>query len=142
MKKDGVTKLDSIGEIFINIHSLFKEPKKSKREPVNFESCDPSEHFDKNSAMFIHDLLYISGPISHKELIEILKIVFGNKILNKVKTLLALLVSFDSIERNSEGLYRSKLKKTYFDYRFDIGEIIATFRNHLLKKYPERIYGY
>ncbi|MCI4188494.1 retron St85 family effector protein, partial [Dickeya dianthicola] len=142
MSPNGVYQRDAIGDTFYSLYELLKEPLKAKISSINISSCDPSKHFDKNVAMFLHDLVYISGPILHKELIEILKIIFGKEKFNKITHLLAILTAFESIERNKLGLYRSKLKTTYYEYRFDIDNIIAIFRNYTLKNYPDRIYEY
>ncbi|WP_444901485.1 retron St85 family effector protein [Microbulbifer sp. SSSA007] len=143
MSRDGVTNRDAIGDTFHQIYELFKDPIKSTGKAVDLDSLNPSKKFDKKSAMFIHDLIYLSGPILHKELIELLKLIFGrDNSYNKVTHLLAILSSFESIERNKQGLYRSKLNKTYYDFRFDISKYISTFRNYALKGYRERLYAY
>tara|TARA_R110001592_G_scaffold58129_1_gene176422 strand:- start:1588 stop:2505 length:918 start_codon:yes stop_codon:yes gene_type:complete len=142
MDKDGVTNRDAIGDTFHQIYNLFKEPIRSKRKSVNLVSLNPAKNFDKKSAMFIHDLIYLSGPILHKELIELLKLIFGDDSYNKAAHLLAILSSFESIERNKKGLYRSKINTTYYDFEFDTSKYISTFRNYTLKDYPERIYAY
>jgi hypothetical protein len=142
MSSDGIHKKDAIGDIYNDIYQLFKDPVKVKRKPLTIDMCDPSKCFDKTTAMFIHDLIYLSGPILHKELIELLILVFGDKAFNDVKHLLAILTSFDSIERNKASLFRSRRKDTYFNYLFDLTKIISMFRNYTLKLYPERIYEY
>lgn len=142
MSEDGVTNRDAIGDTFHQIYELFKEPIRSTGKAVDLDSLNPSKIFDKKSAMFIHDLIYLSGPILHKELIELLKLIFGKENFNKVTHLLAILSSFESIERNEKGLYRSKLNETYYDFRFDTSKYISTFRNYTLKDYPERLYAY
>ncbi len=142
MREDGVKNRDAIGDIFYQIYELFKEPIRSTGKAVDIDSLNPATKFDKRSAMFIHDLIYLSGPILHKELIELLKLVFGDNNYNNATHLLAIPSSFESIERNEDGLYRSRLKNTYYDFRFDISKYISTFRNYALKKYPERLYEY
>lgn len=142
MEDNGVHKRDAIGDTFHQIYELFKDPLKPKKKVVSLDSLNPAKNFDKNSAMFIHDLIYLSGPILHKELIEFIKLIFGKDNFNKVTHILAILTSFESIERNGSGLFRSKLTETYFEYRFDISNLICTFRNYALKKYPERLYAY
>lgn len=142
MREDGVLNRDGIGGIFFNLHELFKEPVKPMAKAIDFDSLDPSKNFDKYSAMFIHDLIHMTGPLAHKEIIELLIKIFGNLAFNKVVHLLAILSSFESIERNKNGLYRSKLKGTYLEYRFDSDILVSTFRNYVLKSYPERLYGY
>jgi len=142
MRNDGVVKRDAIGDTFNQIYELFKDPIRSTGRAVDLESINPANNFDKKSAMFVHDLIYLSGPILHKELIELLKLVFGDDSYNKAAHILAILSSFESIERNADGLYRSKLGGTYYDFRFDTSKYISTFRNYTLKLYPERLYAY
>ncbi len=142
MSDDGIFKRDAIGQIYNQIYELFKNPIKSKDSTIDLDSCDPSKKFDKNVAMMVHDIIYITGPVLYKELIEVLKIVFGNSKFNNVKPILAILSSFNSVERNQNGLYRSKRNSTYYDYRFDLDNVISMFRNYMLKKYSERIYEY
>ena len=142
MRQDGVQNRDAIGDTFSQIYELFKERTKSTRKAVSLDTLNPANNFDKKTAMFIHDLIYLSGPILHKELIEILKLIFGYANFNKVTHLLAILSSFESIERNANGLYRSKLGETYYDFKFDTSKYISTFRNYTLKGYPERLYAY
>lgn len=143
MKDDGVSTRDAIGDTFYKIYDLLKDQEKSNGKAVDIDAINPAKKYDKMAAMFLHDLIKISGPISHQEIIELLKIIFGEKEnYNNVKHLLAILCSFESIERNNAGLYRSRRLETYFDFRFDISEYIATFRNYTQKSYPERIYAY
>ncbi|WP_115717624.1 retron St85 family effector protein [Gallaecimonas mangrovi] len=142
MSADGIKIRDAIGDTFHQIYELFKEPIKSTGTSVDLDVLNPAKKFDKRSAMFIHDLIYLSGPILHRELIQLLKLLFGDDNYNKAAHLLAILSSFESIERNQKGLYRSKLNKTYYDFRFDTSKYISTFRNYTLKGYPERLYAY
>lgn len=142
MNDDGVNYLDAIGDVYHDLYGFFKEPVRKKDKPILLDECSPAISFDKYSAMFLHDLIYVSGPVLHKEIIELLILLFGDLSFNKVAHLLAILSSFGSLERGLGGLYRSKIGKTYFEYRFDMDEIISTFRNYVLKYYPERIYEY
>lgn len=89
--------------------------------------------------MFIHDLIYFTGPINHRELIQILIQLFGNEDF-KLRQHVAILVAFGTILRNKSGFFKSTIGKTYYEYRFDINKLISTFRNYTLKFFPERIY--
>lgn len=141
MSLDGINRRDAIGDVFDPLYELLKEPiKEKKASAINLETCDPSKKFDKNSAMFVHDLIYFTGPIYLKELVEVLKIIFGD-VSFKIKEHLAILTAFKSISRNDDGFYKSNIDKTYYEYRFDTNKLISTFRNYMLKSYPERIYG-
>lgn len=142
MKNDGICRRDAIGDTYKQIYELFKDPIQAKSKAVLLKSLNPAKNFDKNSAMFVHDLIYLSGPILYKELIELLKLIFGKDNYNHTAHLLAILSSFESIERNAKGLYRSKSNKTYYEFKFDISKYISTFRNYTLRKYPERLYAY
>lgn len=139
MDENGLSTLDGIGEIFHSIYTLLKDTSKPKHETLDIYACNPALSFDKYSAMFIHDLVFFSGPILHVELIEILKIIFGKHDF-KLKEHLAILVAFDSVLRAPNGLYKSALGKTYYKYKYDISSVIAIFRNYLIKNHPERIY--
>lgn len=141
MRSDGIHKTDSIGKIYSQLYELLKEPLKGKTSPITINSCNPSLKFNKNSIMFIHDLIYFTGPLLHKEIIEILILLFGKQNF-KLKQHVALLSAFGTITRNKEGLFRSNLGDTFYEYRFDKNDLISTFRNYTLKYHPNRIYEY
>lgn len=140
MADDGCVKQDLIADTFNPIFELLKEPAKNKVEVLKLDSCNPSTTFNKYSAMFIHDLVFFTGPILHAELIEVVIQIFGPGNYNKLSETLGMLVSFDSLTRNEKGLYRSNIGKTYYEYRCNTDSLVAIFRNHLLKYFPERIY--
>lgn len=142
MSDDGIWTKDAIGDTFYNIYKLFKKPLKSHAKSAKFETLHPGRSFDKYSAMFLHDLVFLSGPLSHKEVIELLLRLFGKSNFNNVSHLLAILCAFGSIERNDKGLYRSRMTECYYQYKFDLSPFISVFRNYTLKKYPERLYAY
>lgn len=140
MCDDGISRLDAIGDVFEPLFELLKHPIKGRASAVNLDVCDPSKNFDKNSVMFFHDLIYFTGPISRKELVEVLIIIFGDASF-KMNDHLAILTAFKSISRHDNGIYKSNIGETYYEYRFDTNKLISTFRNYMLKSYPERIYG-
>lgn len=142
MHDDGIHTLDAIGEVFNPLYELLKEPIKGKASAISLDSCNPAKNFDKLSAMFVHDLIYFAGPVNHKEIIEILIQIFGEKENFKLRQHVAILVAFESISRNDLGLFKSNKGKPFYDYRFDIESLISTFRNYTLKYFPERIYEY
>jgi len=141
MSEDGVHRLDSIGDVFKPLYEILKDPLRGRSSAIKLDSCNPSVNFNKQSAMFIHDLIYFTGPITHKELIEVVKQIFGDSDF-KLREHIAILRSFDSLARNNNGMYRSQLRKTYYVYKFDVNKLISVFRNHLLKLHPERLYEY
>lgn len=141
MKSDGVHKLDAIGDTFNNLYSLLKTPINSKNSKVRLERVNPSLVFDKFSAMFIHDVLYFTGPLKYAEIIEVLKLIFGNQDF-KLREILAMLVAFGSIKRNNKGWYKSNNTFLYYKYNLDENMIVSTFRSYSQKYHPERIYEY
>ena len=142
MNSDGVFVKDAIGDTFFDLHKLLGTPLRSRARIANLSALHPGDNFNKHSAMFLHDILYLTGPLLYREIIEVLLKVFGDAKFNNVKHMLAILSAFESIERNKDGLYRSRMRQLYFQYRFDVGPIVATFRNYIQRKYPDRLYAY
>ena len=88
MREDGVHKVDSIGDVYAPLYEILSrrhQKRSSPISPINLDDCNPGVHFNKKSAMMVHDLIYFSGPILHAELVEVLKLIFGPQSFNKVK---------------------------------------------------------
>ena len=143
MNKDGVCRLDSIGDIYDPLFEILKEPIQKRPSAVSLEKCNPAINFNKESTMMVHDLVYFSGPVLHKELVKILALVFGQQPFNNLKHHEAILVAIDSLTRTDDDeFYISRLGKPYYDYEFDINSLISTCRNYMLKFHPDRIRKY
>jgi len=142
MKQNGVQVRDAIGDVFNSLFELLKDPLSRKSMAMEPSLCNPAESFNKDSIMFIHDLIYIAGPINYKELIELLLQIFGKYNFKHLREHLAMLIEFKAIEKNNNLLYRSILNKCYLDYKFDLNKIISIFRNISQKYYQDRIYEY
>jgi len=142
MKQNGVQVRDAIGDVFNSLFELLKDPLSRKSMAMKPSLCNPAESFNKDSIMFIHDLIYIAGPINYKELIELLLQIFGKYNFKHLSEHLAMLIEFKAIEKNNNRLYRSILNKCYLDYQFDLNKIISIFRNISQKHYQDRIYEY
>lgn len=142
MNQNGVHVRDAIGDVFKPLFELLKDPLSRKSMTMEPSLCNPAESFNKDSVMFVHDLVYIAGPINHKELIELLLQIFGKFDFKHLSEHLAMLIEFKAIERNNNRLYRSILNKCYLDYEFDLNKIISIFRNISQKYYQDRIYEY
>lgn len=140
MNDDGVHRPDAIGDVFSSLSDILEKPKRKRFRAISKEACNPGENFDKKSAMMMHDLVLFSGPITYAELVEVLKLVFGNQNFNDAKELLAILVAIDSLALTKEGCYQSKLRRPYYDYRVDINSLVAVYRNYMHKYCPERLY--
>ena len=142
MKDDGISFTDSIGDTFAPLYSLLKNPLKGRASKVDISECDPADNFCKTSVMMLHDLVYVCGPITSGELVEVLKILFHHKKNFRVEEHLALLVAIGSLSQIGPNLFRSALGRTYFSYRFDLPNVMSIFRNLQQKYFPNRIYGY
>jgi hypothetical protein len=142
MNEDGTIKLDSIGSTFRHLYKLLKLPLTQKPIPLKSDEINPAKSFNKDSLRFVHDLIYITGPINRREIIELLKFIFNKKYdFKKVTEHIAMLSAFDAISTLEGNIYKSSLKSLYLDYKFDINYVTSTFRNYYMKYMPERIYG-
>jgi len=142
MKENGVQVRDAIGDVFNPLFELLKKPLLHKSMAMNPSLCNPAKSFTKDSIMFIHDLIYIAGPINYKELVELLLQIFGKHSFIHLKEHLAMLIEFQAIEKNKNLLYRSILNECYLKYQFDLNKIVSIFRNISQKYYQDRIYEY
>ena len=81
MRKDGVHRLDSIGDIYGSLYEILKKKRRrgSNFTPITFGECNPGINFDKKSVMMVHDLIYFSGPIKYGELIQVLLLIFWTR---------------------------------------------------------------
>lgn len=142
MSQDGIYKTDAIGDVFTELHQILTENQTSskyKKHYITENCCNPAQKPNKFTAMFIHDLIFMTGPILYKEIVEVLKIVFGTQNFNNVKKILAILTSFNAIKRDEDfHLYRSIKESTYYNYDFDMSDFISAFRNNTFKYHPER----
>lgn len=140
MKSNGIHYLDGIGEVCTALYEILGSPKREDTKKLTLTDCDPSQKFDKISAMFTHDLVYFACRASHGELIEIVKGIFGESNF-KLREHLAVLSAFGSVARDGEGYYRSKLGKPYLRYPKEVSMLMSLFRNYLLRSFPGRLHA-
>jgi len=141
MTSDGIFRRDAIGDVYSDLYGLLGAPQSKRSTPLRLKDCNPATNINKYSAMFVHDLVYLTGAINNKELAVIATQLFGHADF-KLSEHMAILTAFGSLERTEGGIYKSRRRQLYFDYRYDINSLIATFRNYLQKSCPERIYGH
>ena len=111
MKKDGKTAGDGIGSIFKQLHSLLDTEVRKRNTRV--EEYNPTKHFNKDSIRFMHDLVYLMGPLYFHEISIIVEKLFGPHQKRQIRNQLALLGAIDQIE-STKGLFRSKNKFVLF----------------------------
>lgn len=129
MAEDGRTHGDRIGDIFPYLHSILKTSLPTRSERI--QDVNPGLFFNKDSAMFLSDLIYLLGPLAFFEINQINKFIFGtskNKILSRN---IAMLNATSFIKLNDKTkCYKSILNKKFFDYRgYDVDYLMASFKN-------------
>ncbi|CAM5190780.1 hypothetical protein CDEN61S_00974 [Castellaniella denitrificans] len=147
MKQDGVHTLDGIGSIFHEINTSLSI-KKTKKDQLDINELSEFKA-RKESLYFLHDLILLCGPISHEEIIQLLKIVFGEREFNSIKNLLGILREAKLVS-TKEVFNQNKNKLTwvyfpanfnfYFEYKSPekVAELKAAFRAYHLRNNTER----
>lgn len=158
MKSDGIHEVDGIGATFFELTAAISESYGASSNPGSTQSTAPSPSqsqsqreirvksiaslaSNKTSLYFIHDLVLFAGPISYSELIDLLKVAFGNNSYDVVKQLLGILRSAELIrshEVRGTWVYMSTLAKPFMRYAANVDSLMATFRRFHLKTDPER----
>ncbi len=80
--KEGVESIersDGIGEIFDPLYDILSKNDRAISRTLKKEELDPSSNFNKDSVRFIHDVIFVCGPLQLNELIEIITKIFGTK---------------------------------------------------------------
>ncbi|MEA9357206.1 retron St85 family effector protein [Bacteriovorax sp. PP10] len=113
---------DSIGDTYEDLEKLVNGIKGKNRQKIILNHASMS----KRQMLFLCDLITLCGPIRNKEIIEILKIVFGNHDFINFTTMLALLETVGLISYDEKELYYSKVENLFFEYR---GLKIASFKS-------------
>lgn len=147
MAADGIRSSDGIGAIFKDLEAaLTLQP--ADGGPVNSETLGDLR-MNKISLYFLHDLVLISGPVSHKELISCLITLFGRKSFDAVSHLLAVLreagLVVDISSKEAPGaipIYEAVTTEFFLKYKYDVYALMAAFRTFHQKKNPTRFsYG-
>ncbi len=140
MSKNGVTVLDGIGAAFPEILRAVDHTSRVGN-PVDY-SLLSSLAIDKSCLYFIHDLVLLAGPISHAEIADILKLIFGDKDFDTLKSLLGVLreSKLVSARQMKDGvwIYNASTTDFFLRYRVDVNALMAAFRAHHLKANAER----
>jgi len=134
--------LDGIGEIFHNLSLLLSSPLSKKSRVLKSKDTNPTIVFNRDSIRFLHDVVYLFGPLSTKELVASLRVIYdsqGNIHKNTVKHL-AMLNALDLVSIK-DGVYKSVLNTPFLTYQAGYKSILAIFRTFWLKNNPERYYG-
>ncbi len=134
--------IDGIGEIFHKLSLLLSNPLSKQSRVLKSQDTNPTIKFNRDSIRFIHDVVYLFGPLSTKELVAILLVIYdrkGNIHKSTVKHL-AMLSALDLVSIK-DGVYKSVLNTPFLTYQAGYKSILATFRTFWLINNPERYYG-
>ena len=120
---------DSIADIYLDVEKLLESRIKRRSTKLNIKS----NALTKNEMLFVRDLIAIAGPISGKEIVEILKKIFGDQDFSEIHTIIALLESISLISKKSD-YYISESANLFFEYRhLDLAKIKSSFRVYALR---------
>ena len=140
---ESIERSDGIGEIFDPLYDILSKNDRAISRTLKKEELDPSSNFNKDSVRFIHDVIFVCGPLQLNELIEIITKIFGTESHYKKNLLkhLGILIAIRIISCTN-GIYYSLYKEYYFKYDFDIDNISSMFKVFFLKNKPERMRVY
>ena len=140
MSNTGASTLDGIGATYAHLAKAISERSPSRATRIKEDLFA----FPKNkiSLYFVHDLVYLFGPITHKELIAVALILGGKRSYDEISEMLGILRASDLVDRKSVAglaVYTSKARKTLIRYD-GIGteRITSTFRKFHLEASPAR----
>lgn len=140
MSVNGVTVLDGIGATFPEILRAVDHTS-AVGIPVDYALLS-SLAIDKSCLYFIHDLVLLTGPISHAEIADILKHIFGDRDFDTLRSLLGVLreSKLVSTRQMKDGvwIYSASSTDFFLKYRVDVNSLMAAFRAHHFRTNAER----
>lgn len=129
MAAHGVHSTDGIGATFYSLHVELTKLGSTRNRRINKDISDLAD--DKESLFFVHDLVLFTGPITHKELVNVLIHAFGKKNYDSLKNLLGVLKATSLIctkEVGSDIAYMASNVKPFFKYPIETSALTASFR--------------
>lgn len=132
MDDDGVEVQDRIADIFPELNASLSDFK-TKRTNLSSEQLAPLGELKKQKILFLHDLLYLLGPVSNASLVEVLKHLFGNQDYRLHKDILAILIGAKLVDVEN-GLYSCSSASVFFKYDVDPDDLAISFRLHSYKE--------
>ena len=143
MSPTGIQTLDGIGTTFSGLRKALQF-KPASPEPITYSSLAELGK-SKLSLYFAHDLVYFLGPITHKELVQTLHFLFGERNFDSLKNLLGILREGQLIQakqvQEKEWAYQTTTPEPLLRYRSETAGLVSAFRTFHLKNNPAR-FGY
>jgi len=140
MAPDGVHNIDGIGATFNELRAAIDAKPASRGIRVSGDIS--ALEAKKVSLYFVHDIVLLTGPISHEELVEFLVAAFGKKSYDTLKKLLGVLRSAElirSFDANGSWVYESTVGTAFLQYNFKTSSLLSTFRSFHLRNQPARL---
>lgn len=132
MDDDGVESQDRIADIFPKLNTSLSNFRSKQTKP-SCEQLAPLGGLEKQKVLFLHDLIYMLGPVSNVNLVKALKHLFGNHDYRLHKDILAILIGANLI-RYKSGLYFSLLASVFYEYGLDQNDLAISFRLYSYKR--------
>lgn len=128
------TKYNNFGRCFIEIEERLQTIKRDYNKRIEIRNFDEFDNLiPKTKLLFILDLISLFSPISYKELINILKFLYGEDHGYDIKLILSLQQALELIFTSSNWYMRSaKEHKLFFDYR---GLNLSWFKSNIMNNY-------
>lgn len=137
MTESTLSKADAIGDTFFQLQEILASIPHEEAGFVKRKNCNPRLSFEKDTIRFIHDLIFFSEPITYKELVEIIKKLFGDEDYSRLRQHIGLLKATNLIDvKKIDGrdYYVSKMSVTLLHHLFNSNLIISSFRT-IYQKY-------
>jgi hypothetical protein len=139
MSSDGINSRDAIGMTLPPLLNSLKHYKvRPKFEIKDLLSDQPSQA----SLFFLHDLIYMCGPITHAETILLYKKIFGDGSFDEVKSLRGILHACDFISIkivDTVPSYMSLSTETFINFSGLSEKMFSGFRRYHMKFNSQRI---
>ncbi|QCS63663.1 hypothetical protein EC609_14790 [Achromobacter denitrificans] len=131
MNRDGIKTQDGIGATFSDLKSAISALPPD-RTPIEFKTLSELSA-NKISLYFLHDIVVLCSPVTHEEIILILKKIFDHSNLDTVKNLLGVLREAKLIRTkkiDGKWLYAPTSVEMFLTYQFNVHALMAAFRSH------------
>ncbi|MHB1311519.1 MAG: retron St85 family effector protein [Gemmatimonadaceae bacterium] len=142
MASSGIHEIDGIGATFNSLKDIIaKISSGSTRTSRDFSELQ----MDKLSLYFVHDIVLFTGPVSHRELVNVFIVALGHRNYDILANLLGILRAANlirSYEAKGTWVYQSSSKEPFMRYHTNIDSLTASFRRfHLRNNNARFVYG-
>jgi len=140
MSTDGITSLDAVGMTLPKVLANLKHHKARDKFSLNEISTNK---LSQHALFFLHDLIYLCGPITHAETIVLYKFIFGDSSFDEIKSLRGILHACEFISvRHVNGIpsYMSNSHETFINFGSLSDRVFNTFRRFHIKFHRERLF--